>query len=344
VPSPPSAQCGRPVDRTQDFCTSRGYYTAWDRTMVVPPSPPPPPGGHPPGARTTPDALPPRQPRQSPVVRPAQPPPRPIAGPTLVCPACGQVNPASRSFCTRCAARFGQPAAPYPPAEPASRPRRRLSPAVVLAAVLAVGLVIVAVVLGTAGGDGGAPPGGLDATTGAGSPTGTAEPTAATAGSASGATPGTEPTRVDPATLNAEASSELPPDPRLGLSYSVHNTLDGDRSTAWNSNGAAVGTGVGQVLTYRFATKVHLVRIELVNGYVKTNTLFTENGRIRGLAVRTDAGTAELTVRDGKNRQGIDQDLGTTGSVTLTVTSVYPGLRYPDLALTEITFYAVPAG
>jgi hypothetical protein len=148
------------------------------------------------------------------------------------------------------------------------------------------------------------------------------------------------PVRVDPRSISASASSELPP--VGGVTYSIRNTLDGDTRTAWNSHGAVDGSGVGETLTYRFSRPVQLVRIDLVNGYAKTAELRAANSRIRGVVILSDRRTLPATLSDSASRQRLDRDFGMTRKVTLRVTSIYPGARYIDLALTEIAFWAAP--
>jgi hypothetical protein len=126
------------------------------------------------------------------------------------------------------------------------------------------------------------------------------------------------------------------------VSYSIRNTLDGNTRTAWNNHSAARGSGAGETLTYRFSSSVHLVRIDLVNGYAKTAELRADNGRIRGVVILTDRRTLRATLSDTASRQRLDRDFGMTSEVTLRVTSIYPGARYTDLALTEIAFWAAP--
>jgi hypothetical protein len=145
---------------------------------------------------------------------------------------------------------------------------------------------------------------------------------------------------VAPRSISASASSELPP--AQEVTYWIRNTLDGDTRTAWNSHGAVAGNGVGETLTYRFSSPVHLVRITLVNGYAKTAGLRADNGRIRGVVILTDRRTLRATLSDSASRQRLDRDFGMTRKITLRVTSICPGARYTDLALTEIAFWAAP--
>jgi hypothetical protein len=327
------------VETATDFCGNCGYYVGWDKTMAgvnpLQQQQPPPPVD----PAVTP-SLPPQEPRQPRQPDRPEPPPPPIAGPTVICRVCGDVNPDKRTYCQRCGERlpepgaFNQPAAlPLPqPYQPAPYPPQRpLNRTVLLALLAAVVLIIVGVLFAaTRGGDSAKTSTSSSPTNGA-----TTEPS----GTQTTAPPAT---KIDPGTIDAEASSELPP--AGGLTYGIGNTLDGNPSTAWNSNGNEVGTGAGQVLKYRFPDKVHLVRIDLVNGYAKSEKVFSQNGRIKAVAITTDAGTFEVTLADSKTPQNVQQDFGVTDSVSLRVISVYKGTKFPDLGLTEIAFQATPAG
>jgi len=300
--------------------------------------PPAPPTSPAPPTEPVITSLPPQEPQgpRPPVREPAEDRP-PVTGPSLVCQNCGDVNPASRTYCQRCGERL--PTEPAPAAQPPGyvpepyRPQRQFNGKVLLVVLLAAALILIGVIFALGRGGSKGPP----TTQGSAGTTTTTSPTSAV----TTATPPAEPTKVDPAGIQAQASSELPS--QGALSYGIANTLDGNLRTAWNSNGAEVGTGVGQVLSYRFPARVHLRRIDLVNGYAKSDKLFRQNGRIGAVAITTDAGTSEMPLNDSIDQQSLEQDFGVTNAVSLRVLSVYPGSRYPDLGLTEISFWATPA-
>lgn len=205
------------------------------------------------------------------------------------------------------------------PAEP-RRPTARRS-AAVLAGAAALVLVAVAAVAGLRNG------GGSDAARSAAS---------SAAGSGSGVTP------VDPGTVHVRASTTQRPDG--GVSYAAANTLDGDRATAWNSD----GQGVGATLTYTFPEPVDLRSISLLNGYQKVLTrsngspvdLYLLNERVKTLRIVTDAGDLTWTLRDERALQTLDHAFGRTTSVRLRVVSVYPSQKYKDLAVSDVSFGA----
>jgi hypothetical protein len=254
-----------------------------------------------------------------------------MSGPSheFACPACSRLNPASRLLCQACGALLEPERPRLAPAWARDAPWRRRAALILLglAAVSAVAAVFMgAAVKANRGLLATAPP--INAG---------AAPTPVQAAPVQAAP---EPVLVSPRSISASASSELPP--TGDVDYSIRNTLDGDGRTAWNNHSAVAGSGVGETLTYRFPRAVHLVRIGLVNGYVKTAELRADNSRIRGVLITTDSRTLHATLADTASRQRLDRDFGATRTITLRVTSIYPGARYTDLALTEIQFWAVP--
>jgi hypothetical protein len=136
------------------------------------------------------------------------------------------------------------------------------------------------------------------------------------------------------------ASSTLRPSE--GRRYDAANTLDGDRTTAWNSDGKRVGDGIGVTLTYTFAQPVELRRVVVENGYAKSPDVYTWNERVRELEVDTGSSRDVFLISDKKEPQELDADFGTTSTVVLTIRAVYSGQKYKDLAITEVSFFALP--
>jgi hypothetical protein len=136
--------------------------------------------------------------------------------------------------------------------------------------------------------------------------------------------------------ISVDASSEL--EPAGANEYFATNLLDGDPTTAWVEGVA--GSGVGETLTFRFPRRVNLDRVQLVNGYAKSEDLFLSNGRIKQMVVQTDVDSFSLLLRDTKDPQSLRRRFGKTSSLTMTIESVYPGRRYEDTALTSIAFWA----
>lgn len=153
-----------------------------------------------------------------------------------------------------------------------------------------------------------------------------------------------EPAPIPAERISVEATSFLPPED--GLTYDPTNTIDGDLTTAWNSD-AQDTEGRGQILSYRFSEPVELTSIRFVNGYVKNDSVYTANHRIRDIMVITDGTMQPVSLLDMGEEQEVAFDFGLTSKVVLEISDVYPGTGFTDpaltsdLALSEIVFIGV---
>ena len=85
--------------------------------------------------------------------------------------------------------------------------------------------------------------------------------------------------------------------------------------------------------------------ITIFNGYLKNNTTYLNNGRIKKFSLEFSDGTIstydidKVNFNESKNGFKINFDTPIlTTSVKLTVLDVYNGTYYSDLALSEIKF------
>ena len=67
-------------------------------------------------------------------------------------------------------------------------------------------------------------------------------------------------------------------------------------------------------------------------------TVYQANGRVKEFRVTAGSVAETWALTDTPDPQELRKDLGTTTSVVLEVVSVYPGDKYLDLAVTDITF------
>jgi hypothetical protein len=141
--------------------------------------------------------------------------------------------------------------------------------------------------------------------------------------------------RIDSKTVRARASSTNPNQPR----YRVASIQDGNRATAWNSNGDRLDSNVGVSVTFTFDRPVKLARITMINGYVRTKVLYRGNERVARLTVQADSAEAAWDVKDSDQPQSLDLAPLPTNKVTLVVDAVYPGNKYRDVCITEVSFY-----
>lgn len=250
---------------------------------------------------------------------PAERSPKPPEA-VMVCSGCGFENAKTRARCERCARELVTPPPTVPPPNvlaPAVAPKRRWVPVVT---VLAVAVLV------------------FGATYWLTRP----DIPMLVAPVSDSPTPSVKPVLVPVARkdITATASSTLDEGDR----YSIDNTLDGKRGTAWNSNGSEVGPQAkGVKLTYQFDRPQDLRRIDIYNGYQKSDDVFTWNGRLRQVTVTGDDGMRHpLKLKDKQGRQKFTVDVGVTSSIVIEVEKVWrQGTRLDDLAVSDVMFYVV---
>ena len=260
----------------------------------------------------------------------------------MACGTCGgTITDSTAAACPHCHAALSTDAQPTPPAgTPPVRRRRASGPLLVAIIGVAILIVAAAATLVAISRDGDES---TSATTTDTTADTTTEPTASSVTDNAGTS---ELAEIEPSTIVAEASSVL--SGTAQLSYGPANLLDRDNTTAWNHDHTDPGveTGVGVELTFTFRDEVDVRRIDIVNGYTKSDEVFTRNARVSDVEVVTEGGrTTALSLRDDQRIQRFDDDFGTTRFVTLRVTGIYAGQpfdgkpAYNDLALSEVAFY-----
>lgn len=143
----------------------------------------------------------------------------------------------------------------------------------------------------------------------------------------------------------ARASSELPPVTSRGLTYDAGNLLDGDPTTAWSQAGSQGDQPtVGSWVAFDLPQPTDVTMVGIINGYVKSDKAYTENARPRSIVISSDDGTeVRVTLEDIRTQQEIAVDLPGASTITITIESVYPGSKYPDVAMTEVRFTGLVA-
>ena len=117
--------------------------------------------------------------------------------------------------------------------------------------------------------------------------------------------------------------------------------IDDDPDNAWNAEAGGVGTSI----TFYFSPPVQITEVIFYN--LEDTERFTRNARIKGIEIVIDdlpqSTIAEL--EDSNEPQRVPVRSLRTSSVTITITSAYPGQVYDgrepfyELALQEIEFF-----
>lgn len=146
------------------------------------------------------------------------------------------------------------------------------------------------------------------------------------------------------------ASSALKP--QGTNSYGADNAQDLSFKTAWVEG--VPGYGVGEYLLYKFSsTSPRITDIIVINGYVKSERAYRDNSRVKKLKMYlNDTPYAILLLDDQRSRQrfkfapighGNREDgkalkLLPSWTLKFEILEVYKGLKYDDVAITEIYF------
>jgi hypothetical protein len=134
--------------------------------------------------------------------------------------------------------------------------------------------------------------------------------------------------------------------------YGAENAHDLNYKTAWVEG--AAGNGIGQYLLYKFAAESpRITDIIIVNGYVKSQAAWENNSRVKKIKLYfNDRPYAVLNLKDRRAAQYFKVDaLGngdredfsklkqqTPWNLKFEILEVYKGLKYDDVAISEIYF------
>ena len=136
-------------------------------------------------------------------------------------------------------------------------------------------------------------------------------------------------------TLSCVSSERGPVD---RVRYDLEHLFDGDWDTAWAEG--EPGPGSGSVIAAEFEAPVTVAGITFVNGFARSEDDFSFHGRARTL-VLTGSNGVRWTVDAIDTPQEQAARTGLFDGVTwieAEIVEVYPGSRYPDLAITEWRF------
>lgn len=227
------------------------------------------------------------------------------------CASCGNPNDAANRHCELCGARLAQSHTPIAP-QPMLRTTAGARALVVLSAIV-LGVALLALVINVFGGDDAA----------------VAESTTST-----------------PTSLATLPIAELVPiraDCTLTLDgFPCSALIDDDLDNRWN----ATEGGIGAELTFFFSPPVQITEMFFMN--VEDEERFARNARIKGVDIVIDD-LAQATIRElddtNTEPQRIQIRSLRTSSLTVTVTSAYPGTSFdgkepfPELALQGVQFF-----
>lgn len=138
------------------------------------------------------------------------------------------------------------------------------------------------------------------------------------------------------ALVSVTATSSLS---EYNMTHTPDRLCDGTLSAAWVEGGA--GQGIGEAVTFSFDGSYQVSGFTINAGYQKSADLYQKNSRPAQLAVSTPDGFEEVYfLEDIFGTQNIPLSSPvTTDEITFTIKSVYPGNKYEDTVISELTLY-----
>ncbi len=148
--------------------------------------------------------------------------------------------------------------------------------------------------------------------------------------------------------LDVTSSSAL--QPQHGISYEAKNVSDHTYKTAWIEG--AEGYGIGEHVTFTLPPwHPRITTIKIANGYTKTEKTWRENSRVKELRIDVNYKPyARLLLEDTRDEQifhigeigcadrSADYSFKENTYIRFWIMDIYPGDKYEDTAISEITF------
>lgn len=152
-------------------------------------------------------------------------------------------------------------------------------------------------------------------------------------------TGGEEAPQVSMDAVSSVTATSYLTEPKLGLVHDPSNIIDGSLSNAWVEN--ASGQGEGESVTLQLNGTYTLSGFTIHAGYQKSAAAYENNSRPSVLLVTfSDGGSVEVPLEDVNRQQTVTFDFAVeTSSVTFTIVSVYPGSKYEDTVISEISLF-----
>lgn len=128
--------------------------------------------------------------------------------------------------------------------------------------------------------------------------------------------------------------------------YKAETLLDGDRETCWSEG--ADGTGEGEYIYIEFICPVYLSEISFLNGYMKNESVYHANGKIKRALISVDGEEFEAEFCDWQYGQ-VEYSLYTdnfvfdepvrTQYLQITILEGQKGTKYDDICVTETALW-----
>lgn len=126
--------------------------------------------------------------------------------------------------------------------------------------------------------------------------------------------------------------------------YKASNIFDEDPETAWVEG--VKGHGIGQWIEFKNVCVRQdgywcgVGSINILNGYVKSDKAWRENGRVKRLKVYCNGKPKYiLELQNSRSFQYFNVSISKGATIRFEILDVYPGSKFQDTAITEIDFW-----
>jgi hypothetical protein len=125
--------------------------------------------------------------------------------------------------------------------------------------------------------------------------------------------------------------------PAHGNTYGPRNLTDGDDKTAWVEGSG--GQGVGEFVVLEFDSPRTVRGLTIRNGYDKSPDIYAKNSRVKDIELRFSSGDSiDATLNDQPGPQHLPLNQPVQAKwIQLIIRSVYPGSKYSDTAINELS-------
>ncbi|MBI3396507.1 MAG: SH3-like domain-containing protein [Spirochaetia bacterium] len=136
-------------------------------------------------------------------------------------------------------------------------------------------------------------------------------------------------------TATVSASSQYKRADGTETEFDPRNLFDGSLQTAW-CEGKADDDGIGESITLNFESPVSINKVEVVNGWARSEELYEMNNRVSALKVKADSGSATVQLQDKNYDYQTGEPMMLTGNTfTFVIDGVHKG-RDKDTCISEI--------
>ena len=126
--------------------------------------------------------------------------------------------------------------------------------------------------------------------------------------------------------------------------YKVDNLFDIDPKTAWVEG--VKGHGIGQWIEFKNVSVRQdgiwcgIGDISILNGYVKSDKAWRENGRVKRLKVYCNGKPKYIMeLQNSRSLQTFKVDISKGATIRFEILDVYPGTKFQDTVISEINLW-----